>query len=153
MLSGAMRLRAIDPALVHLQKLAVGVPSLEAFEARVQARRNAGAGMQVRTRSLPKRADDIVGEGSLYWVVAGMLAARQAVLAIEEDAYDDGSRCARIELEPALVRVAPRAVRPFQGWRYLDPAKAPPDLVAAEASGLDRLPPDVLRQLRELCLV
>lgn len=148
-----MRLRAEHPVPVHLVKLAVGVPSLEAFEARVEGRREAGEGMQVWTRSLPKRAEDVVRSGSLYWVVAGLVAARQRVLAIEEDSYDDGSRCARIEVEPALVRVAPLRMRPFQGWRYLDPAKAPPDLHQAEATGLDRLPPEVLRQLRELCLL
>ncbi len=148
-----MRLRADDPGTVHLQKLAVGVPSVEVFEARVEARLAAGQGMQVWTRSLPKRAADIVEDGSLFWVVAGLLAVRQRVLAIEEDSYDDGSRCARIDVEPVLIRVSPRPVRPFQGWRYLEPVKAPPDLQQAEASGLDRLPPEVLRQLRELCLV
>lgn len=148
-----MRLRAEDPVPVHLVKLAVGVPSLEAFEARVEGRREAGGGMQVWTRSLPKRAAEVVRSGSLYWVVAGLVAARQRVLAIEEDRYDDGSRCARIELEPVLVRVAPLRMRPFQGWRYLEPAKAPADLRSAAASGLDRLPPEVLRRLRELCLV
>ena len=148
-----MRLRADDPRPVHLVKLAVGVPSLEAFEARVNVRRESGSGMQVWTRSLPKRAADVVRDGSLYWVVAGLLAARQRVLAIEEAKYDDGSRCARVEVEPVLVRVAALRMRPFQGWRYLERKDAPPDLQQAEASGLDRLPPEVLRQWRELCLV
>jgi hypothetical protein len=148
-----MRLRAERPEPIHLIKLAVGVPSLDAFEARVRGRREAGEGMHVWTRSLPKRASDVVRSGSLYWVVAGLVAARQRVIGIEEDTYDDGSRCARIDVEPVLVRVAPLRMRPFQGWRYLEPAKAPPDLKEAEASGLDRLPPEVFRQLRELCLV
>ena len=81
-------------------KLAVGVPSLEEFEDRIEARRRSGSGMQVWTRSFPKRADDVVGAGSLYWVVAGLLSARQPILTIEEDTYNDGSRCARIEVEP-----------------------------------------------------
>jgi hypothetical protein len=148
-----MRLAKPDPAPVHLIKLAVGVPSVEAFEARVSARRESGEGMQVWTRSLPKRAADILGGGSLYWVVAGLIAVRQSVLAIEQDAYDDGSSCCRIEVEPVLVRVAALRMRPFQGWRYLEPAKAPPDLAAATATGLDALPPEVFRELRELCLV
>jgi hypothetical protein len=148
-----MRLRAERPEPIHLIKLAVGVPSLDAFEARVRGRREAGEGMHVWTRSLPKRASDVVRSGSLYWVVAGLVAARQRVIGIEEDTYDDGSRCARIDVEPVLVRVAPLRMRPFQGWRYLEPAKAPPDLKEAETSGLDRLPPEVFRQLRELCLV
>jgi hypothetical protein len=148
-----MRLRAPDPTPVHLIKLAVGVPSVEAFEARVAARREAGDGMQVWTRSFPKRAADVLRSGSLYWVVTGLLAVRQRVLAIEQDTYDDGSHCCRIEVEPALVRVAAIRMRPFQGWRYLEPAKAPPDLAQAAATGLDALPPEVFRELRELCLV
>lgn len=146
-------MRARPESLVHLTKLAVGVPSLDGFEARVEQRRESGAGMQVWTRSFPKRAAEILSGGSLFWVVAGVLSARQRVLAIEDDRYDDGSRCTRIEVEPTLIRVAPRLVRPFQGWRYLEPDKAPADLERAAALGLDALPPEVLRQLQDLCLV
>ncbi len=148
-----MRLHTENPAPLHLIKLAVGVPTLDAFEARMATRREAGTGMQVWTRSMPKRAETVLESGSLYWVVAGLVAARQRVLAIEEGTYDDGSRCCRIELEPVLVRVAPLRLRPFQGWRYLEHVKAPPDLTKADASGLDALPPEVFSALRELCLV
>ncbi len=143
----------LQPASLHMTKLAVGVPSLEAFEARVKARQEAGEGMAIRTRSHPKRAEQVVATGSLYWVVAGLVAVRQRVLAIEEDTYADGSRCARIELDLGIVRVVPQRVRPFQGWRYLEPAKAPPDLTRLAVSGLDALPPEVFSKLRELCLV
>lgn len=136
-----------------MMKLAVGVPSLEAFESRIEARRLSGAGMQVWTRSFPKRAGDVIGEGSLYWVVAGLLSARQPIITIEEDTYDDGSRCARIELEPVLIRVSPVRTRPFQGWRYLQPTAAPADVRAVSASGIEALPAAVLRDLKELCLV
>ena len=148
-----MPLRAGPSTPVHMMKLAVGVPSLEAFESRIETRRAAGSGMQVWTRSFPKRADDVIGTGSLYWVVAGLLSARQPIITIEEDTYDDGSRCARIELEPTLIRISPVRMRPFQGWRYLDPAAAPTDLLQTSATGLAALPPAVLRELRELCLV
>lgn len=136
-----------------MMKLAVGVPSFEAFESRVESRRLAGAGMQVWTRSFPKRAGDVIGEGSLYWVIAGLLSARQTIITIEEDTYDDGSRCARIEVEPVLIRVSPVRTKPFQGWRYLQPAAAPADLRLADASGIEGLPAAVLRELKELCLV
>lgn len=145
-----MRLEA--PPL-HLIKLAVGVPSLEAFEARMAARRQAGEGMAIRTRSLPKRAEQVIATGSLYWVVTGLVAIRQRVLAIEEDTYADGSRCARIDLDLDAVRVAPQRMRPFQGWRYLEAAKAPADLANLTVSGLEALPPEVFSKLRELCLV
>ena len=146
------RMRLQAPPL-HLTKLAVGVPSLEAFEARIAARRASGEGMTVWTRSRPKRAEAVLAAGSLYWVVAGSVAMRQRVLAIEDDTYDDGTRCARFELDLEPVRVVPVRMRPFQGWRYLDAAKAPPDMRATAATGLDALPPEVLGKLRELCLV
>ncbi len=148
-----MPARSLSSSPVNLVKLAVGVPSLEEFESRVEARRRAGSGMQVWTRSFPKRADEVIGVGSLYWVVAGLVAARQPILAIEADSYADGSRCARIEVEPVLIRVAAIRMRPFQGWRYLEPTASPADLGGTGAAGLDALPPAVLRELRELCLV
>lgn len=138
---------------LHLTKLAVGVPTLEAFETRVAQRRETDGIMSVRTRSFPKRAAAIVGQGSLYWVVAGLLAARQIVRDIAEDTYDDGSRCTRIDLEPTLIRIVPRSVRPFQGWRYLEADAAPPDLAATDWTHALDLPPTMARDLRELCLL
>ena len=138
---------------VHLIKLAVGVPSLDEFESRIEMRRRSGNGMQVWTRSFPKRADDVVGTGSLFWVVAGLLSARQTIVAIEEDTYDDGSRCARIEVEPVLIRISPLRMRPFQGWRYLQPEAAPADLDRGEMNAAATLPPALARDLRELCLL
>ena len=41
---------------------------------------------------------------------------------------DEGRACCDIIMAPDLVRVAPRPKCPFQGWRYLDPREAPPDL-------------------------
>jgi len=34
-------------------------------------------------------------------------------------------------MAPDMVRVTPRPKSPFQGWRYLDPKDAPPDLTSA----------------------
>ena len=138
---------------VHLMKLAVGVPSLDEFESRIEMRRLSGNRMQVWTRSFPKRADEVVGTGSLFWVVAGLLSARQTIVAIEEDTYDDGSRCARIEVEPVLIRISPLRMRPFQGWRYLQPEAAPTDLDRGGMNAAATLPPALARDLRELCLL
>jgi hypothetical protein len=67
---------------------------------------------------------------------------------------DDGSACAAIVLDPALVPVEGRRTKPFQGWRYLSAEDAPADIQPErQARGEDVLPPQLLRELRSLCLL
>jgi hypothetical protein len=136
-------------AMLHLAKLAVGVRNV-AHLAAFQARREPP--LRHHTRNLPRRKGEILGGGSLYWVVGGAMVVRQRVLDITEAAYEDGSRCCALVLDRTLVPVLGRPMRPFQGWRYLEAEAAPPDLrdQAPDATGL---PEPLLRQLRELCLI
>ena len=79
----------------------------------------------------PKRGDELLAGGSLYWVFRGLVLARQRILGLEpRDGADGIGRCA-IRLDPEVVRTAPQPRRPFQGWRYLRPEDAPRDLVGA----------------------
>jgi hypothetical protein len=105
-----------------------------------------------RTRHKPKRADEICAGGSIYWVISGVLQARQRVTAILDDHWEDGSRCAGLVLDPVLVRVTPRSMKPFQGWRYLSPAEAPADVPDAIAGG-DVLPEAMRLALARLALL
>jgi hypothetical protein len=61
-------------------------------------------------------------------------------------------RCA---IAPATSRAGRlRSCKPFQGWRYLLPNDAPPDLASlAEADGEAALPPLLRAALRELALI
>ena len=141
--------------MLHLTKLAVGVTDLTHLAA-LQAARRAGNGGVIRhlTRNFARRAAEVTDGGSMYWVVAGTLAVRQPILDIVEAAYDDGSRCAAIVLDAALVPVLGRRTKPFQGWRYLAAADAPPDLGSGQAAeGIDALPPALLQELRTLGLL
>ena len=140
--------------MLHLVKLAVGVRDLAQLRA-VQAERAALAPpLRHRTRNSPRRAAEVTDGGSIYWVMSGMLAARQRVLAITEAEWEDGSACAALILDPALVAVAGRAMKPFQGWRYLPAADAPPDRDApGVAVGAGALPAALARELRALCLL
>jgi hypothetical protein len=105
-----------------------------------------------RTRNKPKRADELCDGGSIYWVIAGVLQARQRVTEILDDHWEDGSRCAGLVLDPALVRVEARAMKPFQGWRYLPPADAPADIPDADVHG-DVLPQEMRLALARLALL
>jgi hypothetical protein len=100
------------------------------------------------TRMWPKREAEVL-EGSLYWVIKGVILARQRILGLSERIGADGiRRCALVlDAEVVLTEAAPR--RPFQGWRYLDPADSPPDRRKAGARE-DTLPPLMAQALAEL---
>ena len=76
----------------------------------------------------PKRADEIAGQGSLYWVIGGEIRGRQKIAGFEPSVRDDGVTACDILLEPGVIRTVPRPRAAFQGWRYLKPEDAPPDL-------------------------
>lgn len=135
-------------AMLHLAKLAVGVGNIAHLGA-FQTRRDP---LRHLTRNLPRRRDEILEGGSLYWVIGGAMVVRQRVLDIAEAAHEDGSRCCALVLDRALVPVLGRPMRPFQGWRYLEAEAAPPD-VPEQGAGAEGLPEPLLRQLRELCLI
>lgn len=135
---------------LHLIKLAVGVESLDHFRALIKGRtrrRQGRAMIAAHTRQMPRRADEILAGGSLYWVVRGQILCRQAVLELEFVTDSEGRASCLIWRDPALVLVAPRPRRPFQGWRYLPGNDAPPDI-----SG-DDMPAGMAAELAALGLV
>ena len=90
----------------------------------------------------------------MYWVIAGAMVVRQPVRDIIDDQRDDGSACAGIILEPRLIPVAGRLMKPFQGWRYLAATDAPEDIShAPQPQAAQALPEELMRVLRELCLL
>lgn len=138
--------------MVHLIKLSVGIRDVDHLRAVQRERAESDPPLRHRTRHAPKRREEILDDGSIYWVIAGMVQARQRVLDIQSDHYEDGSAATALVLDPALVLVEPRPAKPFQGWRYLNRNEAPPDLGAPGEAGAD-LPPGLRLALRELCLL
>jgi hypothetical protein len=141
---------------LHLQKLCVGAESIDDLQGwlaeRLADKRRRGLPVeQVHvTRMTPKRVEEILDGGALYWVIKGVILVRQNILELRALKDAGGvSRCG-IVLQPELVRVTPQPRRPFQGWRYLAAADAPKDL--AEMAGAEDLPPEVMRELRDLGL-
>jgi hypothetical protein len=126
---------------LHLIKLCVGTDSiaeLAAWQKKRAAQRKAKGGpkdiMHV-TRQTPKRADELLMGGSLYWVIKGQIAVRQRVLALRAVTRQGVPHCALV-LDKKLVPTERRFHRAFQGWRYLDPDGAPPDLKRGSVAGL-----------------
>ncbi len=126
----------------HLIKLCVGAEAVEDltdWQSRViEARRHAGedACPVHVTRMWPKRADEILRGGSLYWVFKGLVLARQRIVRFEPRVGGDGVKRCAIVLDHRVVRTTPQPRRPFQGWRYLRPEDAPRDLLGATPAGM-----------------
>ncbi len=120
--------------MIHMIKLCVGVASLEELEGYRSERAHwwgADYGDDVhvhRTRTRPKRAAEMEGIASIYWVISGVVRCRQPILRLAEAIDEQGMACCDIIMAPDMVRTVPRPKSPFQGWRYLDSRDAPPDL-------------------------
>ena len=143
-----------DPAqpTLHLVKLCVGTDTVEDllhWQSGRSAERHA-AGLDPRprhiTRMWPRRADELLRGGSLYWVIRGVIRVRQRIAALEEVTGEDGIRRCAIVFEPALIPTAPRPRRAFQGWRYFPASDAPPDIGTAPGDDPD-LPPGLREAL------
>jgi hypothetical protein len=104
------------------------------------------------TRMVPKRMDELLDGGSLYWVIRGQIACREELIAIRPFVDKDGVGRCRLVLRPKVIVVEPRPFRAFQGWRYLQAKDAPRDLDRA-APGARHMPEELRRELRDLGLL
>ena len=140
--------------MLHIVKLAVGCRTLDELAIRMRTHMVDGLGA-VPTRMMPKKADEVLAGGSLYRVMDGMMLCRQEIVDLRAVTRGDGTSGTLILVRDGIVPITPRAMRPFQGWRYLKPEDAPPDLANASggARGLETLPPRLRRELASLCLL
>lgn len=140
--------------MLHIAKLAVGITDIDHIRAVQADRIRTSPPLRHRTRNFPRRGEEVLDGGSLYWVIGGSMLARQRIVGIVEDRRDDNTPCTSFVLDPALVPLVGRPTRPFQGWRYLAPDAAPADLTeTAAAMGAEMLPAALRRELRALCLI
>ncbi len=134
---------------LHLTKVAFGCAEIGTLRDRLSGRASGGESF-VGTRYKPKRADDLAG-GSLYWIIKHRVVARSPILGFADD--PDDSRRIRIRVAEELVPVRAMPKRAHQGWRYLEPGDAPPDLGDGEAQGLSALPDAMAAELAALALI
>lgn len=135
---------------LNIVKLCVGCDSIEdliAWREEVATERKArGLPMEMShtTRMVPKRGDELLDGGSLYWVIKGNVQCRQKLLHIRLVTGSDGiSRC-QLVMDPTVVPTQWQPRRPFQGWRYLLAKEAPADLKEGQLSMLEM--PRALRE-------
>ncbi len=146
---------------LNLVKLCVGSESIESL-AEWQAEKCTTLSIEKgyslpfhTTRMVPKRADELLSGGSLYWVIKGFVRVRQRLAGIEIFKGEDGIRRCDLMLDHELVPVVPQPRRPFQGWRYLTATDAPLDLtgLSEDGAGFDAFPPQLQEDLAELGLL
>jgi hypothetical protein len=134
---------------LHLLKLAVGIESIDDLRRIRAARAAERAGDWVYTRNRPRRGQEILSGGSIYWIIRGHVRVRQRVRGFRSERDGNGRRYCLIEVDGQLVPTMPRPWRPFQGWRYLSPEDVPADLPDSGEAPSDRL----LADLRSLGLI
>jgi hypothetical protein len=144
--------------VLHLIKLCVGCDSVEDLKDWIKQKLKARNGAPRKrernhtTRMVPKRGDEIVGGGSLFWVIRGQIMCRERILDIRPFVDKAGIGRCHIVLDCKPVLVEPRPYRAFQGWRYLSSADAPRDLDRA-APGAKDMPEALRRELRDMGLL
>lgn len=144
---------------VHMIKLCVGARSIEELAAWQSSHRSRYwdlVGQKCAyhtTRMRPKRQDDILNGGSIYWVIKGIIQVRQRLIGFDSVQSEKGHTMCALLLDPDLVPVLPQPRRAFQGWRYLDVDDAPPDLSAKAVEGVLEMPLKLRQDLAALCLL
>lgn len=140
---------SVDNSL-NLIKLCVGaetVQDLIEWQMNPRAKGDDGLPRHV-TRMWPKREDELLKGGSLFWVIKGVVLARQSIIRLDPVDRGDGIRRCGIVLNPEVHRTEAAPKRPFQGWRYLEGKNAPSDLSKGSAN-VD-LPPKLMAALAEI---
>jgi hypothetical protein len=140
----------------HLIKLSVGpekLSDLAGWQAhRLVQLKRAGREQELMhiTRNTPKKAEELLDGGSIYWVIKGWVCARQKLLALRPLIHEGAPYCGLL-LGHELIRVIPRKHRPFQGWRYLAAKDAPADMT--NQRNYDELTDALQRELAGLGLL
>lgn len=141
---------------LHLIKLCVGCESVADLagwidERLAERRRRGERPVHIhRTRQSPKKRDEILDGGSLYWVIKGQVMVRETIVDLVQVEDAAGVPHCDIMLSGELVQVEPRPCRPFQGWRYLADHERPRDIPGARSHDLS---PELWRELATLGLL
>ncbi len=143
---------------IHLIKLVAGVPDLHSFYEWQQNEvfdYHGTAAVPCWTRYKPKRADEILREGSsIYRVIKNRIQCRHKIIGFEMvETKDKGTRCMIVQ-DAQMIKTVHMPRRPFQGWRYLKPCDIPPDCHIYDGLATqNEIPPDMEAELKEAGLL
>ena len=137
---------------IHIIKLCVGVDSVEhLMELRKNNPRYRTLDYHYHiTRFKPKKAEEILDGGSIYWVIKGFILARQRIIGFEDVQTDQGVKCMiKMDKKVHLTESQPR--RAFQGWRYFEENAAPKDV--SQKTEVAEMPMELKNDLKTLGLL
>ena len=142
---------------IHLLRVAVRVHSIADLrrkqDERLQERLKQGeTRLYTFTRNLPKRVDDLIDGGCIYWIIKKYIRVRQRILGVERHVNGEGRSYCAIQIDPDPIQVVARRQKSFQGWRYLKPDDIPLDLDISKSQVTD-MPTEMTDELRELGLI
>ena len=140
---------------LHIIKMSVGVEDVDHLSTLQKNRLQREGVLAHITRNTPRRADEILDGGSIYWVIKKFVRVRQRLIGIERGVNSEGKPSCALVLDPELIRTELLEHRAFQGWRYLKSEEAPRDLKVGdrETSSRDDLPDEMAAELRNLGLL
>lgn len=136
---------------LHLIKLCVGVTEIDDLQRWQDLRLREHKEIFHVTRMTPKRADEILDGGSIYWVIKSFIQVRQNITDIVRFTDNEGIGRCKLVFDHNLVATRPQPRRAFQGWRYLDDEDVPIDLPRGGETGA--LPAEMRADLVELGLL
>ena len=99
--------------IYHLKKLAVGIDSVENLKIRQKIIFDEYNRIIHLTRNTPKKKDDLIAKGSMYWVIKRRVLVRQRIVNINLVIRNDGRKVCAIELYRELIKVIPTPMSPF----------------------------------------
>tara|TARA_B100000579_G_C22718500_1_gene798193 strand:- start:305 stop:727 length:423 start_codon:yes stop_codon:yes gene_type:complete len=138
---------------LHLKKLCVGAKDVNDLFERQSFIRNKYKETIHVTRMFPKRHDELIDGGSIYWIFKGYMRARQNILDINRYTGKDKIRRCKIILSEEIILTAPKKSRPFQGWRYFENRDIPKDYSLYDPSSYDNSNEELISELSKLGLV
>ena len=101
----------------------------------------------------PKRYEELINGGSIYWIFKGYIRARQNILDMNRYIGEDKINRCKIFLSEDIVLTIPKKSRPFQGWRYLKNNDIPKDDVLYDPLSYDKSNEELISELSKLGLV
>ena len=138
---------------VHLKKLCVGAKDVDDLFRRQNFIREKYNETIHITRMYPKRYEELIDGGSIYWIFKGYIRARQNILDMSRYIGQDKINRCKILLSEEIILTTPKKSRPFQGWRYLKNKDIPKDDILYDPLSYDNSNEELISELSKLGLV